>query len=144
MAKLALSEFDAETAFTLLYTALLPLGHRLSSTDLGTGIQQVFIHNMMKIMVDYTGPMPFLQINSMNDNPILKLWFEGFYIHTKLLRSREKRGMWQVPLDKSVIDAEVLMIQMAATINQYVQYHYKLCLIQSAEDITKLSQQAEE
>ncbi len=137
MAKLPLHEFDAETAFTLLYTALLPLGHRISSTDIGTDARQIFKHHMMKIVVDYTDAIPFLQINSMNDNPILKLWFEGFDICSTLMKPRTKRGMWNAPLDRSVLDAEVLMIQITATINQYISEHYDVVVLENAADISK-------
>lgn len=139
MAKRPLHAFDAETAFTLLYTALLPLGYRLYRGDLGSEVQVSYIHDKMKLVVFYETPLPFLQIHSMHDNPILKVWFDDFQIKTILLNPREKTGYWQMPTDKSLIDALLLSIQISATINQYVQDHYDLPIFESANDIVRYS-----
>ena len=139
MAKLQIHSFDAATAFTLLYTALLSLGHRIHSCDLASGIVQIFLHDKMKLVIHFPNELPpFLQICSMNDTIIIELRFKDYDIVIKR-SERRKTGSWLVPEDKSVLDAEILMVHIRATINQYIHDHYDVCVLETSHDIDNLS-----
>ncbi|TKW61508.1 MAG: hypothetical protein DI628_02485 [Blastochloris viridis] len=139
MAKRLLHAFDATTAFTLLRTALLPLGHCIHPSDLNTGAEQIFIHEKMRLVINFQEEIPFLQICSMNENVIIELRFEDYDIIVER-SERRKSGYWQVPSDKSALDAEYLLYGIKETINQYIRDHYDLPVLETAHDIAKFSQ----